>query len=46
MVRTKQVNTENGAVLNREFPRRDRSLFIGKADLCRLYYNAKVGILK
>ena len=41
MVRKKQVNNENGAVLNRDFPRRDRSLFIGKAELCRLYPNAK-----
>ena len=41
MTRTKQVNSENGAVLNRDFPRRDRSLFIGKAELCRLYPNAK-----
>ena len=28
MTRKRQVNTENGAVLNRDFPRRDRSLFI------------------
>ena len=41
MVRKKQVNNENGAVLNRDFPRRDRSLFIGKAELCRLYPSAK-----
>ena len=41
MTRTKQVNNENRAVLNRDFPRRDRSLFIGKAELCRLYPNAK-----
>ena len=41
MTRTKQVNTENGAVLNRDFPRRSRSLFIGNEELCRLYPNAK-----
>ena len=41
MVRTKQVNNENGAVLNRDFPKRNRSLFIGKEELCRLYPNAK-----
>lgn len=28
MTQKKQVNTENGAVLNRDFPRRSRSLFI------------------
>ena len=28
MVRKKQVNSENGAVLNREFPKRSRSLII------------------
>ena len=28
MVRKKQVNNENGAGLNRDFPRRSRSLFI------------------
>ena len=41
MTRKKQANNENGAVLNRDFPRRDRSLFIRKAELCRLYPNAK-----
>ncbi len=41
MVRKKQVNSENRAVLNRDFPRRSRSLFIGTAELCRLYPNAK-----
>ena len=41
MVRKKQVNSENGAVLNRDFPRRSRSLFIGKAELCKFYPNAK-----
>ena len=28
MSRRKQVNSENGAVLNRDFPRRSRSLFM------------------
>ena len=28
MTRTKQINNENGAVLNREFPKRSRSLII------------------
>ena len=28
MTRRKQVNNENGAVLNRDNPRRDRSLFM------------------
>ena len=28
MARKKQVNSENRAVLNRDFPRRSRSLFI------------------
>ena len=28
MARKKQVNNENGAVLNRDFPKRNRSLFI------------------
>ena len=41
MVRKKQVNNENGAVLNRDFPKRNRFLFIGKEKLCRLYPNAK-----
>ena len=41
MERKKQVNNQNGAVLNRDFPRRDRSLFIGKAELCRIYPKAK-----
>ena len=41
MVRTKQVNNENGAVLNRDFPRRDRSLIMVPEDLGRLYSNAK-----
>ena len=28
MTQTKQVNNENGAVLNRDLPRRGRSLFM------------------
>ena len=31
MTRKKQVNNENGAVLNRDFPRRNRSLFMKEA---------------
>ena len=42
MVRTKQINNENGAVLNREFPRRDRSLIMVPEELKRLYPNAKL----
>ena len=41
MTRTKQVNNENRAVLNRDFPRRDRSLFKVPEELRRLYTNAK-----
>ena len=41
MVRKKQVNSENGAVLNRDFPRQDRSLIMVPEDLRRLYPNAK-----
>ena len=41
MVRKKQVNSENGAVLNRDFPRRDRSLIMVPGELKRLYPNAK-----
>ena len=41
MVRTKQVNSPNGAVLNRDFPRRDRSLIMVPEELKRLYPNAK-----
>ena len=41
MVRKKQVNNENGAVLNRDFPRRDRSLVMVLEELRRLYPNAK-----
>ena len=41
MVRKRQVNTENGAVLNRDFPRRGRSLIIGAEELRRLFPNVK-----
>ena len=41
MVRKKQVHNENGAVLNRDFPRRDRSLIMVPEELRRLYPNAK-----
>ena len=41
MVRKKQVNNENRAVLNRDFPRRDRSLVMVPEELRRLYPNAK-----
>ena len=41
MTRKKQVNNENGAVLNRDFPRRGRSLIMVPEELKRLYPNAK-----
>ncbi len=41
MVRKKQVNNQNGAVLNRDFPRRGRSLVMVPEELRRLYPNAK-----
>ena len=41
MTRKKQVNIENGAVLNRDFPRRGRSLIMVPEELKRLYPNAK-----
>ena len=41
MSRRKQVNIENGAVLNRDFPRRDRSLIMVPEELRRLYPNTK-----
>ena len=41
MVRKKQVNNENGAVLNRGFPSRGRSLIMVPEELRRLYPNAK-----
>ena len=40
MVRTKQIYNENRAVLNRDFPRRDRSLIMVPEELKRLYPNA------
>ena len=40
MVRKKQVNSENRAVLNRDFPRRGRSLIMVPEELKRLYPNA------
>ena len=42
MTRKKQVNNENGAVLNRDFPRRGRSLIMVPEELRRLYPNVKV----
>ena len=41
MVRKKQVNSPNGAVLNRDFPRQGRSLIMVPEELRRLYPNAK-----
>ena len=41
MVRKKQVNNENGAVLNRDFPSRGRSLIMVPEELRKLYPNAK-----
>ena len=41
MVRKRQANNENGAVLNRDFPRRSRSLIIGVDELRRLFSNVK-----
>ena len=41
MVQKKQVNNENGAVLNRDFPKRGRSLIMVPEELRRLYPNAK-----
>jgi hypothetical protein len=41
MTRKKQVNNPNGAVLNRDFPRRGRSLIIGAEELRRLFPNVK-----
>ena len=46
MVQKKQVNNENGAVLNRDFPRRDRSLIMVPEELRRLYPNAKPEYIK
>ena len=41
MTKQKQTNSETGAVLTREIPEQDRSLIIGKAELCRLHPNVK-----
>ena len=43
MTRKRQVNSKNlnRVVLNRDFLKQNRSLFIGKEELCRLYPNAK-----
>ena len=41
MSREKQVNSKNRAVLNRDFPRRGRSLIIGAEELRRLFPNVK-----
>ena len=41
MTRKKQANNENGAVLDRDFPRRGRSLIIGAGELRRLFPNVK-----
>ena len=45
MTRKKQVNNQNGAVLNRDFPRRSRSLIIGAEELRRLFPNVKPGYI-
>ena len=41
MTQKKQVNTENGAVLNRDFPKQGRSLIIEAEELRRLFPNVK-----
>ena len=41
MTRKKQVNTKNRAVLDRDFPRRGRSLIIKAEELRRLFPNVK-----
>lgn len=41
MSRIKQVNIENRAALNRDFPKRSRSLVIGAEELSRLFPNVK-----
>ena len=41
MARKKQVNNPNRAVLNRDFPRRGRSLIIRAEELRRLFPNIK-----
>ena len=39
MTQKKQVNNQNRAVLDRDFPRRSRSLIIGAEELRRLFPN-------
>ena len=41
MIQKKQVNTENGAVLNRDFPRQGRSIIIEAEELRQLFPNVK-----
>ena len=41
MVRKKQVNSENGAVLTREIPEQDRSLITVPKELRRAYPNVQ-----
>ena len=41
MSRIKQANNQNRAVLNRDFPKRSRSLIIGAEELRRLFPNVK-----
>ena len=41
MVRKKQANNQNRAVLNRDFPRQGRSLIMVPEELRRLYPNTK-----
>lgn len=41
MTRKKQVNNQNGAALNRDFPRWGRSLIIEAEELRRLFPNVK-----
>ena len=41
MTRKKQVNNQKRAVLNRDFPRRGRSLIMVPEELRKLYPNAK-----
>ena len=42
MTRKKQVNNQNRAVLNRDFPRQGRSLIMVPEELRRLYPNTKL----
>lgn len=41
MTRKRQANNQNGAVLNRDFPRQGRSLIIGAEELRQLFPNVK-----